>query len=132
MGRGKVMVVDDDREFLQELKETLELSGYKVAEVNDPTKVQEQADVFKPDMLVLDLKMEGMSGFEVAEELKHFAATSKIPVVAMTGYFNEEEHMSLMDVCGIKLCLKKPFNPLDVIAAVEDLMSTGRKPVGSS
>jgi len=40
----------------------------------------------------------------------------------MTGYFREDEHMPLISICGIKKCIKKPFNPLDIIAAIEAAM----------
>ena len=65
MSKCKVMIVDDDSEFLQELKEMLDLSGYEVNAIKDPLQVQEEASRIKPDVIVLDLKMDGMNGFEV-------------------------------------------------------------------
>lgn len=119
MSKGKVMVVDDDVDFLGELRQTLDQSGYEVIQVHDPTQVHEMASNTEPDVILLDLKMRSMNGFEVAEELRHFSLTDQIPIIAMTGYFTEEEHRSLMNICGIKRCLNKPFNPLDVIEAIE-------------
>jgi CheY-like chemotaxis protein len=66
--------------------------------------------------------MDDMNGFEVAEELKRFTSTVRIPVIAMTGFFREDEHLPLMSICGIKKCIRKPFNPLDVISAIEAAM----------
>ncbi|MFA6384415.1 MAG: response regulator [Candidatus Omnitrophota bacterium] len=119
MAKGRVLIVDDDHVFLEELKETLGLSGYEVIGVNDSQTVQSTASRTNPDVIVLDLKMNDMNGFEVAEELKRFTSTVDIPVIAMTGYFREDEHKPLMNICGITTCIKKPFNPLDVIAAIE-------------
>jgi DNA-binding response OmpR family regulator len=122
VAKGRVLIVDDDKEFLEELKETLDLSGYEVIKIEDSRTVQETARLTSPDVIVLDLKMNDMNGFEVAEELKRFTSTVGIPVIAMTGFFREDEHKPLMNICGIKTCIKKPFNPLDVIAAIEAAM----------
>lgn len=119
MSKGKVMIVDDDSEFLQELKEILDLSGYEVSQISDPSSVVSEAAGSAPDVILLDLKMEGLNGFEVADQLKHTEKTSSVPIIAMTGFYTEEEHMSLMNICGIQRCILKPFNPLDVISAIE-------------
>jgi len=115
----KILLVDDDKEFLEELKEMLALSGYKVMGVADSVAAVNAARVTKPDAILLDLRMQAMSGFEVADKLKSFPETSLIPIIAMTGFYTLKEHAWLMNFCGIKRCIKKPFNPLDVIAEIE-------------
>lgn len=47
---------------------------------------------------------------------------SCVSIIAMTGFF-KDEYASLMNICGIKKCLKKPFNPLDVISGIEEVLS---------
>ncbi len=76
-------------------------------------------------MILLDLRMRRTSGFEIADGLKRFLETERIPVIAMTGFYTMKEHSWLMNFCGIKKCLKKPFNPLDVIAEIELAMGEG-------
>ena len=115
----KILLVDDDKEFLEELKEMLALSGYKVMGVADSVAAVNAARVTKQDAILLDLRMQAMSGFEVADKLKSFPETSRIPVIAMTGFYTLKEHAWLMNFCGIKKCIKKPFNPLDMIAEIE-------------
>jgi len=68
--KGRVLIVDDDKEFREELGETLELSGYEVIDVGDARAVQNTASRTSPDVIILDLKMDDMNGFEVVEELK--------------------------------------------------------------
>lgn len=114
----KIMIVDDNKEFLEELKETLVLSGYDVIELSESSKVLSVARQVHPDLILLDLKMPEKSGLRVAYELKHFSEVSKIPIIAMTGFLNEV-HFPFMDVCGIEKCLKKPFHPLDAINQIE-------------
>ncbi len=121
MKRKKVLIVDDNRGFLDELEETLALSGYDMIAMNDSTSILEKAISLKPNVILLDLKMPNKSGFQVARELKENSETSGIPVIAMSAFF-DEKYSALMDACGMKKCLKKPFNPLDVIVQIEEAL----------
>lgn len=127
MAGKKIMIIDDDKEFLEELQETLSLSGYYTIAINDSTTAVDTAYSMKPDIILLDLKMDGMSGFQVAEGLKKFPSTSQIPIIAMTGVFNKKNHFSLMDLCGMQMCLEKPFNPLDAIILIEEVFREQKK-----
>ncbi len=122
----KIMIVDDDKEFLEELRETLSLSGYEVLPVEDSTEVLGLVSSLKPDLILLDLKRPQKSGFQVADELRHFSEVSHIPVIAMSAYL-KDDYVALLDICGIKTCLKKPFHPLDVIAKIEDAFAERSK-----
>ncbi len=114
----RVLIIDDDKEFLEELQETLSLSGYEMVAVNDAGLALEIVRKTRPDVILLDLKMPAKSGFQVADEIKHFQETSHIPIIAMTGFF-KEDYVPLMGLCRIRKCLKKPFNPLDAIGQIE-------------
>ena len=120
--KKKILVVDDDEEFLQEFREMLVSSGYDVTAVPDGVSAVKAVCVGKPDVIILDLRMRGMSGFEVADKLKGVPEAAGIPLIAMTGYYTLKEHAWLMNFCGITKCLKKPFNPLDVIAEIENVL----------
>ena len=122
MADKKVLIVDDDVEFLRELKEMLAATGYSVTAVGDGLAAVRAAQVIKPDIILLDLRMQAMSGFEVADRLKGFSRTYKVPLIAMTGYYTLKEHAWLMSFCGIKRCIRKPFHPLDVITEIEDTL----------
>jgi len=122
MANKKVMIVDDDKEFLQELEELLLESGYDMIVVDDATAVLDVASRAKPDVILLDLKMPGKSGFQVADELKHISQLSNVPIIAMSGFF-KDNYGPLLNICGIKRCLKKPFNPLDIIAEIEEAIA---------
>jgi len=124
MRKLKIMVVDDDKLFLEELKETLEMSGFEIFPVSDSKTAIKVADEMKPDAVLLDMKMDGRSGFQVADDLKHFPSTSKIPILAMTGCFTEKQHLNFMKNLGIDDCILKPFNPSDVIAKIQLLVGT--------
>jgi DNA-binding response OmpR family regulator len=115
----RVMIIDDNREFLQELNELLVLNGYEVIEVADPTEVFEMTEKTKPDVILLDLNMPKKSGFEVALELKYFSRLYHIPIIGMTGFYSDEAYRSLMNLVGIQKCLIKPVNPAELISHIE-------------
>lgn len=118
MSNKKIMIVDDDKDFLAELEEMMSLSGYDLVAVNDATSASKIASKTKPDLILLDLKMPGKSGFQLAEEIRQLPELSGVPIIAMSSYYRDD-YAFLLKVFGIKSCLKKPFNPLDAIAAVE-------------
>lgn len=127
MTARKVLIVDDDKEFLEELKEMLSNTGYDVTDVSDSVSAIKAARLIRPDVILLDLRMKSMSGFEVADRLKGFSETESIPIIAMTGFYTLKEHAWLMNFCGIRRCVSKPFNPLDVIAEIEGVLKDDKK-----
>ena len=125
--KKKIMIVDDDKDFLEELKEVLEDAGYDVTGLSESAAVPAAATTLKPDVIVLDLRMPLMSGFEVASTLRTLTDTWHIPIIAMTGFYTIEEKSFLMNFCAIKKCLKKPFNPLDIIKEIEWALGEDRR-----
>ena len=123
MEKKKIMIVDNDEELLEELEDALLHNGYDIVSINDSTIVLDTADRVKPNLILLDLKMPKMFGYQVAIKLKNFPHTARIPIVAMTGYFTKEEHRELMTTCGIETCLTKPFNFPDMIACIGKVLS---------
>ena len=121
MPSKKVMIVDDDSEFLEELNETMTMSGYDMIPVNDSVAATAIASNEKPDLIILDLKMPGKSGFQLAEDIRRIPELAKTPIIAMSSFFRED-YSFLLNLFGIKKCLKKPFKPLDVITAVESVL----------
>jgi len=117
--KKRVMVIDDDKEFLDEMIETLSLTGYDPASVSESIDAVRKVIQAKPDIILLDLKMDKKSGFELASELMAKPDTKDIPIIAITGVFTHQEHRLLMKICNIKNCLIKPINPLDVIHLIE-------------
>lgn len=123
MTSKKIMIVDDDKKFLEELKEILILNGYYPIAIHDSTTVLDAAKKQRPDLILLDLKMDGMNGFQLADSLKRMQATAHIPIIGTSGIFrienNLEENFFLMDFCHM---FHKPFNPLELIDKIEKLL----------
>ncbi|MEJ2746273.1 MAG: response regulator [bacterium] len=66
----RVMVVDDDKLFLSEVNEVLSLSGYETTAFDDGRVALEWARAERPDVIILDIKMDGMNGFQLTKNLK--------------------------------------------------------------
>lgn len=122
MNNKKVMIVDNDQELLEGLEELLDLSGYDMVTVNDSLAAVDTAIRTKPDVILLDLKMPGKTGFEVAEELRRLSMFEDVPIIAMTAFY-KDSYKSLIDFCGIQKCLKKPLRPLNLISEIEFIMN---------
>jgi two-component system, sensor histidine kinase and response regulator len=122
MLKKKVLIIDDEKDFLEELKETLALSGYDTISFDNGDDGLNMAEKINPDVILLDLKMDNKSGFEIADELKNNPQTADIPIIAMTGFYTEHEHTKLINIFGIRTCLIKPFNPLDIIVKIEEAL----------
>jgi signal transduction histidine kinase len=120
MSEKKIMIIDDDKEFLAELEETLSASGYKSIAVNDSKLALEIALQEKPKVALIDLKMPKKNGFELADEINRAFEAADVSIIAMSAFFNEE-FISLMNLCGIKKFIRKPFYPLDLISSIEEI-----------
>lgn len=114
-----VMIIDDDREFLGELKELLVLSGYEVTAIADSVDAAGHAAGTRPDVILLDLKMDGMSGFDVLETLQSSAETRHIPVIVISSFISEELDVQLLRYFNVVNYLQKPFTPITVITQIE-------------
>ena len=117
--KPRILVIDDNVEFLEELKSMLEMGGYDVRTLNDSGEVLNVALEHKPDLILLDLKMSPNSGFQIADETRNSLLLKDVPIVAMTGFFTEKQHFLMMKLCGIKTSILKPFRPVNLISKIE-------------
>jgi two-component system, cell cycle response regulator DivK len=85
-----VLVVDDSRDAREMYGEFLRLSGYGVAEAANGLEAIERATSLLPDVIVMDLSLPGIDGWEATRRLKSAPRTRRIPIVALTGYSLDE------------------------------------------
>ena len=81
-----ILVVDDYQDAREMYAEYLQFSGFRVAEARNGNEALEQAFALKPDLILMDLSLPGMDGWEATRVLKADDRTKKIPVVALTGH----------------------------------------------
>ena len=127
LGNPRIMIVDDNMEFLEELEEMLSQSGYEVTTLPDSNRAFATAHEIKPAVILLDLKMGPKSGFQVADELRHSLQMKDVPIIAMTGFFTEKEHVLMMKLCGIKTFILKPLKPVNLISKIEFALGRRRE-----
>ncbi len=119
----KIMIIDDNKEFADELSEILYMCGYEPKVVTNSLDAFKAARRLKPSLVLLDLRMNGMNGFQVAEQVKHSKETFDIPIIAMSGYFPIEKESVLLDMSNMNSRIKKPFAILDLIDRIEEFLN---------
>jgi len=125
-GRFKVLVVDDEaniRDVLVEHLSTRE-TGYEVMTAADGFEAGRLVATFRPDVVLLDLRMPGMDGFQICRTIKADPDTASTVVIAMTGYFSPETEARIQE-CGAVRCFAKPVEP-STISAFIDTVATGQ------
>lgn len=115
----RILIVDDDEQFSHYLSEVLSRQGddIEVSVAHTGFEAGYQAREFKPEVILLDLMMPTLDGFEVCKILKMDRRTSHIRVVAMTGYYSHENVQRILDL-GAAQCLSKPFEVDELLEAV--------------
>lgn len=116
-----IMIVDDDTSFLEQFEEMLNTIGYETEKYKSGDAALSTLDDHKPDLILLDLNMEGKSGFEVAEILHNNLSTSSIPVIVLSAFYNGDTFQMLTQEYGVRRCLSKPIKPLDIISEIETI-----------
>jgi len=115
----RILVVDDDTQFAEYLREVLSRFGdqVEVAVANTGFEAGYLAREFKPEVMLLDLMMPTLDGFDVCQRLKNDPVTSHIKIVAMTGYYSEDNVQRILAL-GATQCLAKPFETDELLGAV--------------
>ena len=123
---AKILVIDDEPDLTDIIQTFLEGAGYHVYSENSAVKGIEKARSLKPDLVLLDITMPVMDGYQVCQELKKDKATADIPVVFLTGKDPAEDNNRAFQ-SGADLFIKKPFSCeslLEIVRIV--LMSVSR------
>jgi chemosensory pili system protein ChpA (sensor histidine kinase/response regulator) len=121
--KNKIVVIDDDKGFLEEIRELLSSAGYDVRCASDGASAIAITTAVKPDLVLVDLKIPLMSGFEIASLLKHASATSDIPIIAMSACYTLKEHEFLASICGVKKFFPKPMDPEKILSEVNSILN---------
>jgi CheY-like chemotaxis protein len=118
-GKPRVLVVDDDTDSRELYAEYLGSSGWEVEAVTDGDEALAVAASFGPDVVVMDLAMPALDGFEATRRLKRDARTRDIPVVCVTSYAHREVDALR---AGFAVFLSKPCAPSELLGVIEELV----------
>lgn len=119
--RCKILVVDDTEANLRLLRALLTGAGYEVATAGCGAEGVEAAVRENPDLILLDIMMPDLTGFEVCQRLRAGHQTRETPVVFLTALHEMEDHMRAVDVGGDDV-LTKPINKLELLLRVKSLL----------
>jgi len=125
--KNRIVLIDDDKDFVQATRELLETSGYKVSSAHDGRSGVEAARRVHPDLIILDVMMAtDTEGFEVSQELQKIDELKGVPVILMTGIkrakslpfsFEPDE-----DWLPVKAVLEKPVRPEALFKSIEEAL----------
>jgi CheY-like chemotaxis protein len=120
---GRVLVVDDEADVLLLCRLNLQQRGHELLEASTGSSALELARERRPDVIVLDLMLPGMTGYEVLETLKRDEQTSDIPVLVLTAKSLRADRERSRGL-GASGFLTKPFLPSELCELIESLVST--------
>jgi len=113
--RFSILVVDDEARIINFLRSKLKALGYEVLTAGNGLEGLGQAQVWEPDMIILDILMPKMDGLEMLKELRSF---SSVPVIILTAKGADADRIKGLQL-GADDYLPKPFNPDELIARIE-------------
>jgi DNA-binding response OmpR family regulator len=117
----RVLVIDDEAPIRLLCRVNLEADGMQVLEASDGPTGLEKARNEEPDVILLDVMMPGLDGWQVAEELLDDRRTSSIPIVFLTARAEVRDRARGLDLGGIDY-VTKPFNPIELAPQVRELI----------
>ena len=122
---GTIMIVDDTPGNLALLSDTLSEAGYRVLVATDGLTALEQVNYLKPDIILMDVVMPGINGFETCRRLKENVETQDIPVLFMTGLSELDDLLRGFNEGALDYIIK-PIRPPEVLARIDVHLSLAR------
>ena len=138
MAGRRVLVVDDNVDAAETVAAYLRLEGHEAKVVTEGAEVLGSARVFEPQVVVLDIGLPGIDGYQIARQLRSEAQTRDTLLIAVTGYGRDEDR-ALAAAAGFDCHFVKPADPVEIQAVIERgrqgdagvaLRSSGRVPPG--
>jgi two-component system alkaline phosphatase synthesis response regulator PhoP/two-component system response regulator VicR len=119
----KILAVDDERHIVRLVEVNLQRAGYEVVTAYDGREALEKVQSENPDLVVLDVMMPYMDGFEVLKNLKADPTTAEIPVIMLTAKAQDADVFKGWQ-SGVDCYLTKPFNPMELLTFVKRIFDS--------
>src|SRR6058998_3879947 len=123
----KILAVDDERHIVRLVEVNLARAGYQVVTAFDGREALQKVEAEKPDLVVLDVMMPYMDGFEVLKNLKADPNTMDIPVIMLTAKAQDADVFRGWQ-SGVDCYLTKPFNPMELLTFVKRIFESISQP----
>jgi DNA-binding response OmpR family regulator len=112
----RVIVADDEPDVVSTLTALLNDEGHDVIGVESGVQVLSTVDAFDPDVVLLDIAMPGMSGFEIAKEIRRKYGEIRPLLIAITGRYKKASDRMLAEIVGFNHHVVKPYDPNELLA----------------
>jgi DNA-binding response OmpR family regulator len=123
---ARIIIADDDELIIEVVRAALDPRGHIVGALPDGNDVQRIVEQRRPDLLILDCAMPGLSGVQVLRNLRNSHTAYAVPVLMLTARASTaDENIALL--AGADEYLRKPFDPDQLVAAVESLLEQSAK-----
>lgn len=118
MNKVRILVVDDEPRYVQAIQINLEASGYEVLAARDGQTAIEVAASEEPDLILLDIRMLGLDGYEVCRRIREFSA---VPIIMLTALAEDADKVKGLDT-GADDYMTKPFSADELLARVRAVL----------
>ena len=123
---AKILVAEDERDIRELIAFTLQFAGHEVVLVANGAEAVDKALEVNPDLILMDVRMPRMTGYQACEALKKRAETKDVPVIFLSAKGQESEIQEGLDVGAVDYILK-PFAPDDLTEQVERVLGDTEK-----
>lgn len=122
MSEPVILVAEDERDIRDLIVFTLQIHGFTVMHVANGAEAVSKATTAQPDLILMDVRMPKMTGYEACEALKGQESTRHIPIVFLSAKGQETEINTGLEL-GAEDYFLKPFNPADLIEQVNKILT---------
>jgi DNA-binding response OmpR family regulator len=126
----KVLLCDDEIHILRAAELKVSRAGYEVRIARDGQEAWEMIEQDCPDVLVTDVQMPRVDGFELSRRIRGNEATKDLPILMLTAKGFELEQQELMEKWGIVDIVAKPFSPRELVRLIDQIVGTAPAATG--
>lgn len=124
--KEKVLIVEDNPLNMRVIEMTLKAENYILLEASDGEEALEMAMRERPDLILMDIRLPGMSGLEVARKLRETLAFSHTTIIGLTAYAMKGDREKVIE-SGCDAYLSKPFHPRELRGMIAEMLSQRQK-----
>jgi CheY-like chemotaxis protein len=117
-----ILVVDDDKDITFMLRMMLEKEGYKVVEAGSGLECLEKFDHIQPDLIFIDIIMQGIDGWEVCRRIKERKQSMPVPISMLSVRKDEEDIKKSLEYARADAHINKPIDMLELLSVVRELL----------
>jgi len=115
----RILVIEDQEDNRQIMQDMLSHAGYQVLQAMTGADGVAMAQAEVPDLILMDVMLPGMDGYEATRRIKATPALAHVPIIAVTSYAMDGEEQKALDA-GCDAYFSKPFSPRVIVAKVRD------------